>query len=175
MVREKRKFTSRKYLVIVSVAVVAIGISSVLVIRHSSKQSATTIPSTGSTSQAPSGSGNSASQPDKNASNLTTSGPGPTKPFGNFVSNHSPGNGLPTQEKSTCNTTPGASCYIQFTMGSLTKKLDAQTADSSGAVYWTWDVKDAGFLEGSWQITAVATLNGQISATQDQIPLKVQP
>lgn len=175
MVREKRKFTSRKYLVIVSLAVVAIIVGCVLVIRHGSKQGATTIPSTSSTSQASSGSDNSLVQPDKNASNLTTSGPGPTKPFGNFVSNHGPGNGLPTQEKSTCNTTPGATCYIQFTMGSLTKKLDAQTTDSSGAVYWTWDVKNAGFSEGSWQITAIATLNGQTSATQDQIPMKVQP
>lgn len=175
MVRRKIKFTRGKYLTVISVAVIAIVIGVILVIRDDSKQTATTIPSTTTTTPSSPKSDSSAGQPDKSASNLTSSGPGPTKPFGNFVSNHNPGNGLPTQEKSTCNTTPGASCYIQFTMGDLTKKLSTQTTDSYGAAYWTWDIKDAGLSEGSWQISAIATLNGQTATTQDQIPLKIQP
>lgn len=175
MVRKKIKFTNRKYLAIIAVAVIAVVIGVILVIRDDSKQTATTIPSTTTTTPSSTKSDSSAGQPDKSASNLSSSGSGPTKPFGNFVSNHNPGNGLPTQEKSTCNTTPGANCYIQFSMGDLTKKLSVQTTDSSGAVYWTWDIKDAGLSEGSWQITAVATLNGQSVEAQDQIPLKIQP
>lgn len=175
MVRRKIKFTRRKYLAIIFVAAIAVAIGVILVIRDGSKQTATTIPSTTTTTPVSPGSDNSADQSNKSASNLTSSGPGPTKPFGNFVSNHSPGNGLPTQEKSTCNTTPGASCYIQFSMGDLTKKLSTQTTDSSGATYWSWDIKDAGLSEGSWQISAIATLNGQSATTQDQIPLKIQP
>jgi hypothetical protein len=183
MIQRKIKSTRKRYLVMVLVAMVVI--STILVLLHNSKYSATTIPSkpssqsssdkTPSTSQPSSSSTGSAAQPDKNASNLTTTGSGPTKPFGNFVSNHSPGGGSPTQEKSTCNTTPGASCVVQFTMGSITKKLDAQTADSSGATYWTWDVKEAGLSEGSWQITAIASLNGQTTTTQDQTLLKILP
>jgi hypothetical protein len=57
----------------------------------------------------------------------------------------------------------------------VTKKLDAQVANSSGAVFWNWDVKDAGFTMGTWKITAVATLSGQTQTADDPINLEVQP
>ncbi|OVE78949.1 hypothetical protein BVY00_01455 [bacterium G20] len=96
-------------------------------------------------------------------------------PWGDFVSNHSPGkNGTPTSEVSTCNTTQGATCYIQFTKGSLSRTLESKTADGNGSVSWSWDVANAGLSSGKWQVAAVATLNGQSKTTTDQLPLEVQ-
>ena len=98
-------------------------------------------------------------------------------PNGSFVSNHKPslgGNDSPSSEQSMCNTTPGATCEIVFTNGSDTKILSAQTADSSGVVYWNWDVKNAHFSVGSWKITAIAKLNDKTLSTSDQLNLDVQ-
>lgn len=97
-------------------------------------------------------------------------------PSGTFVSNHRPSlSGSSSQEQSVCNTTPGANCYIQFTKGNLVKTLPVQTVGSSGSVYWNWDVQSAGFSPGPWQITAIASANGQTLTTQDSQPLEVQP
>ncbi len=101
------------------------------------------------------------------------------EPFGTFVSNHSPslsGSAELRQEQSVCNTTPGAKCAMTFTNNSgVVKSLPVQTADSNGAVYWTWDVKVAGFTTGAWKITATADLNGQTKSASDQINLNVKP
>jgi len=99
-------------------------------------------------------------------------------PSGSFVSNHKPslsGSSAPSQEVSTCNTTPGAQCYIEFQQGDIVKKLDAQTVDGNGSTNWKWDVAKAGFNEGSWQIKAVATYNGESKTTTDSFTLEVQP
>lgn len=100
------------------------------------------------------------------------------QPTGTFVSNHRPGQGgTPTQEASTCKTTPGASCYIQFSKDGTVKSLETQAVDSDGAAYWSWDVKDAkgiGLASGSWKISAVATLNGQTKTSDDSIALEIQ-
>ena len=85
-------------------------------------------------------------------------------PFGSFVSNHNPSlsNSSKSYELSTCETTPGASCYIEFTNSAGHNiVLPAQTANSQGVVSWGWSVSSKGFTIGSWSITAVATLNGQ--------------
>jgi len=100
-------------------------------------------------------------------------------PYGNFVSNHSPGkNNSPTTETSVCVTTPGARCSITFTSAAdstVVKTLAAGTADGEGAVYWNnWDVKAAGFTSGTWYIQAVATLGSQTKTTTDRIPLEIQ-
>lgn len=97
-------------------------------------------------------------------------------PYGNFVSNHHPnlnGSPAPSQETSVCNTTPGAKCYVKFTMGSTHTSLPVKTADSKGSVFWSWDVRKAGLTVGDWTITAVATLNGQSKSVQDPLPLSV--
>ena len=94
-----------------------------------------------------------------------SSGIPPTEPYGDFVSNHSPGGPNPTQETSVCDTTPGASCYIQFSQGGTTKSLATQTADANGATYWNWDASI--LSSGSWAIKAVATLNGQAKTATD--------
>lgn len=99
-------------------------------------------------------------------------------PTGTFVSNHRPnlgGSPAPNEEQSTCNTTPGATCQISFTYNGVTKSLPAQTADSGGATYWTWDLQDIGLTEGSWQIQATARLNGKTLTGSDALKLEVQP
>jgi hypothetical protein len=138
------------------------------------------IPTTNSTqSNTPTKSTSStAAPPTKNDKNSNSSNP--TKlplytPYGNFVSNHHPGeNGSPTSESSVCNTTPGATCYIRFTQGSTTTSLPAKKTNSDGAVYWSWDTKTANLTSGDWAITAIATLNGQTKTTKDNIPLTIK-
>lgn len=100
------------------------------------------------------------------------------KPYGTFVSNHHPsldGSTAPSTEESVCYAAPGATCYIEFTKGSLVKRLPAETADSSGSVSWNWDIKQAGLSTGSWTIKAIASLNGKTMSAQDNLNLEVQP
>lgn len=94
------------------------------------------------------------------------------------MSNHRPslsGSDLLKQEKSVCNSTPGATCYILFMKDGVAKQLDPQVIDNTGSTYWTWDVNQAGFTPGSWKITAVASLNGQTLSRDDGLALEVQP
>ena len=101
-------------------------------------------------------------------------------PYGTFVSNHKPSlrNSVsPSSEESVCITTPGASCTIIFTnvKDNTNKKLDAKLADNKGTVYWSWDVKEAGFYAGTWKIQAIATSNGQSKSSEDSLGLEVLP
>ncbi|MBI3624229.1 hypothetical protein HY218_01205 [Candidatus Saccharibacteria bacterium] len=147
----------------------------------------TTIPSTSPNTSQPT---NTDKQPassnqssDRDTTNEKSGSPGAVastllKPSGTFVSNHHPnisGSPAPSTEQSVCNTSPGARCTITFTKGNSTKSLNSQVADATGATYWTWDVKDAGFTPGSWQITAVATLGDQTLSTSDSLTLEVGP
>ncbi len=95
------------------------------------------------------------------------------EPTGNFVSNHHPGSATSTAEQSVCNTSSGATCYIEFSKGSDVKVLPTKTADSNGAAFWDWDVKDAGLSSGSWQIKAVVSLGGQTKTAIDNLSLDV--
>ncbi len=97
-------------------------------------------------------------------------------PFGTFVSNHRPGqNGSPTAEQSVCNTTPGATCDIQFTNASgITKSLGAEVADANCTTYWSWNINGGTLAPGSWHITAVVKLNGQTKTAADPTQLEVQ-
>jgi len=92
-------------------------------------------------------------------------------PSGSFVSNHHPNSSDTLQ--SQCSTTPGAKCYIKFTMGSRVKSLTEETA-ANGTVYWTWKISDAGLSSGSWQIEAFSSLNGQSLSTKDPLTLEIQ-
>lgn len=104
-----------------------------------------------------------------------STGGGPASPYGYFVSNHKPGqNGTNTTEQSVCKTTPSSTCYIAFTNGSVVKTLETKTVDDSGTAAWSWDVRSAGLLSGSWKVTAVAGLNGQTVSSDDPILLEVQ-
>ena len=98
-------------------------------------------------------------------------------PTGTFVSNHHPslsGSTKPSAEQSTCNTVPGATCYIKFINGDVVKTLPTRVADEDGTVIWNWDVARAGFTEGSWKIIAVAQSGNKIFSATDNINLDVQ-
>lgn len=92
-------------------------------------------------------------------------------PSGTFVSNHRAN--LSSTESSVCTTTPGASCKIVFTNGSLTKELPTQATDAGGSTYWDWKLQDIGLTAGSWHVQAVATLNGQTKTADDATSLVV--
>lgn len=112
-------------------------------------------------------------------STASPTGAAPITPYGNFVSNHHPnldGDPAPSSVQSVCNTTPGASCYIELTNEEgIVKTLASQKTDSNGATYWNWDVKQAGFTVGPWQIKAIATLNGHTRTATDIQNLEVGP
>ena len=146
---------------------------------HSTHPSSTTAPSSSKSQAQPNVSSPPSNQTDKNtnlAAPASSSGMGPATPTGTFISNHQPSLGAQpdrTQENSVCVTTPGATCYIEFTQGSVVKKLDTETTDINGAAYWTWDVSQDGFTIGTWQVAAIATLNGKTATGTDT--LEVQP
>ena len=96
-------------------------------------------------------------------------------PYGDFVSNHTPGqNDSPTQETSTCDTTPGATCYIKFINSSTgtVSQLPTQTVTSNGFTSWTWN--SSILSSGSWEVSAVAILNGQTLTAKDPTMLVIQ-
>lgn len=176
--------------VILLLSVVVILVVAALIIFPRHKKTVTTIPSTkpstttarqGSDKQTASVSPSSSTSTrasDKSTTPSSSTNSTLAEPFGTFVSNHKPnldGSPAPSQEQSVCNTTPRATCYIQFSKDGMIKKLEAQVTDPNGAVYWTWDVKQSGFTQGSWQITAIASLDGQTKTVNDVLLLEVQP
>jgi hypothetical protein len=171
-------------LVLIAVIIAVLEVTNVTHFFHQQAKSGTipTVPAAKAKKQAASKNTSTASNSDKNAGAIQrgtpTDGSAPLTPFGSFVSNHRPnlsGSPAPSQEQSVCNTTPGATCYIQFTQNGVVKKLAPQVANADGVTSWTWDVKTAGFTEGNWEITAIATLNGQSSSAKDTLSLSVQP
>lgn len=125
------------------------------------------IPSTGSTSSG------SSQKISTNSTSSASADTGPQAPYGSFVSNH--GQKTPADaEESVCITTPGATCYIQFTKDGVTKKLAIKTADSNGSAIWDWSISEAGFTTGSWQVSAVASLNNKTVTTIDKVLLEVK-
>lgn len=97
-------------------------------------------------------------------------------PSGDFVSNHHPNlsnSPAPNVMTSVCTSTPGATCVITFTKGSITKSLDQQTTDSGGSAYWNWKLQDIGLTEGSWKIKATAKLGSQVKTAEDALTLEV--
>lgn len=146
----------------------------VIPVANSSQGSSQTQPNQNPTQKQPQAS-------DKNNSSSSSSGQNPKQtlplntPYGDFVSNHHPGeNGAPTSEVSVCNTTPGANCYIKFTKGTITTGLPSKTTGSDGSATWYWNIKDAKLTSGDWEITAIATLNGQTKSASDQLPLTIK-
>lgn len=151
------------------------------IVSQTSKPSSTNSSSTPSTdtSSSTSNSSNSTSQssPKDTSGGVANSDASLIAPYGSFVSNHSPSLSAspPTKELSSCSTSVGASCHIEFTQGNVTRKLESRTVDNSGTVSWLWDVSQAGLTAGTWKVTAVASLNGQTKSTTDQLTLEVSP
>jgi len=99
-------------------------------------------------------------------------------PYGTFISNHHPnldGSPAPSQEQSTCQTSPGASCYITFSNNGVVKTLAAQNTDNEGVAIWNWDISKAGLTEGAWEINVIASLNGTTKTAKDSMQLEVGP
>lgn len=99
-------------------------------------------------------------------------------PFGAFVSNHAPSMGeTPSRnaENSSCQTTAGASCTIQFTKAGVTKSLASQVTDANGVTTWNWTPQSIGLEQGTWEIQAIAKLGSQTKTATDSIKLQVQP
>lgn len=109
-----------------------------------------------------------------------------TTPTGNFVSNHGDDTAYPvtagTAESSTCTTTPGATCNIQFTnsqtgsvesLGSQTTSTEGSKDSSAGTVSWTWTPSQEGLTTGAWTITVITTLDGQTKTSTDPLVLNV--
>lgn len=96
-------------------------------------------------------------------------------PTGTFVSNHhvSLSDSSQLNVQSDCTTTPGITCKITFTNGSVTKSLTAKTTDAGGAAYWSWNVKDLGLTVGSWQVSAVAATGSQTQTSTDAMRLEI--
>ena len=183
----KKLFSSRALLLTAAVVVV---IASLFWIFHGSKPTTKIIPSNNpsntASADAPkkaestpaSSSSSSGSQPavgteHKDQAPAPSSGGLLKTPYGDFVSNHMPGqNGSGTAESSTCITTPGATCYIKLTKGSETKLLETRTTDNSGTAYWSWDANS--LSSGNWTVSAVASLNGETKSAQDAKLLVVE-
>lgn len=112
-------------------------------------------------------------QSEDNAKNDTNPTAGALiEPTGNFVSAHHVQASTPVT--STCITTPGASCQINFTKDGVTKSLPAETTDAGGNAYWNnWQPQYYGLATGTWTVTAVATLGTQTLSATDATPFEV--
>lgn len=101
----------------------------------------------------------------------------PTSPSGVFVSNHRPnisGNPAPSMISSTCTTSAGVDCFIEFRNGEVVKSLSRQKTDANGNTSWFWSISDIGLTQGTWTITAVAA-NGSLQVkSKDPMDLVVK-
>ena len=181
---------NRKKVLLISLLIVIIAISAVYLLKSHKdtvKSSASSTPKTSTIKNTPTNpktpQSSTTSTPSKstapsNSQNTTSSSTAtPIAPFGNFVSNYNPdlsGSPSPNLMQSTCNTTPGATCVISFSMNGVTKSLAPETANTSGSANWTWHLQDIGLTVGYWNISATATLNGKSVTTGDTLQLNVQ-
>jgi ferredoxin len=118
------------------------------------------------------GTGTSTSSGNGNTTTTTTI----TTPSGDFVSAYSVDSDTPIN--SVCNTSPSVTCQINFTntLSNVTESLPAEVTNSDGSTYWQgWEPQDYNITAGIWQITAVATYNGQSTTATDSMNLSVQP
>lgn len=93
-------------------------------------------------------------------------------PTGSFVSNHHPTTSSQSIE-SVCSTNQGATCDIKLTMGSAYKTLGTKTVGTNNSVTWVWSPSSIGLSSGTWQVMAIAELNGAQKTSNDPINLVV--
>lgn len=156
-----------------------VAVSGVIPTISSSTTTQTSTPSSQNSDKSVNSPSASTQPSDKSSTTTPTQSVGgdPVKPYGTFVSNHSPslsGKDVPSSVQSVCSGKPGAKCYISFTLGDVVKTLPEQTIGSDGSTTWDWDVKKAGFTTGSWTIKAISSLNGKTAETSDTIKFEVQ-
>lgn len=114
----------------------------------------------------------STTQTDKQAGASSPASGSANKPEGNFVSNHHVSS-LNEPLESVCTTSRGATCEITFKSGGTVKSVGVKDVNQAGSAIWAWTPASIGLTAGSWQIIAIATLNGnQVTAT-DPMNLEV--
>lgn len=126
----------------------------------------TTLPGTVSTSPG----GPNASDPAPPASDALLS------PSGAFLSSHRlslSGSGVPSNARSVCQTSPGASCVITFTNGSTSRSLPSQQVDAGGSTSWSWSVADVGLTAGHWEVQVTARRGAELRQVDEAIGLEV--
>lgn len=102
----------------------------------------------------------------------------PRTPTGVFVSHHKPnlsGSPVSNSLSSTCVTTPGVLCTIQFKKDGVVKELPVKQVDGDGNAYWTWSLQNIGLTQGAWTVSAVAKNNNLTATANDAVPLMVEP
>lgn len=199
-VKRYKRFLRRRWAVMALVIIVAIIVGIVIFHDHkakpvaplstTAKSSTTTAVSKGSTSTPAATPPLTSAQLSNPATYKPTSPPSsvvsvtptasgnPSAPSGTFVSNHGISPSPPVtqvfEESSVCNTTSGATCYISFTNGDITKVLPTELTDSSGAAYWnSWTPSSVGLTAGNWTVKAIAASTTQTVTTQDSRQLEV--
>jgi cytoskeletal protein RodZ len=93
-------------------------------------------------------------------------------PTGNFVSSHKVSSSTNTLE-SICTTTTGATCEITFRKGDTILTLGKKDVNNSGTATWIWTPGSIALTNGSWEITATATLGDKTSTAIDPLKLDV--
>lgn len=98
-------------------------------------------------------------------------------PHGNFVSSHKVSLSAMKDAKleSICNTTPGASCIIEFKKDGVTRALSTRTANNNGNVTWNWSPQEINIGQGSWKIVVTAQFAGRSTTVTDLQNLEVSP
>ncbi len=93
------------------------------------------------------------------------------EPSGNFVSSHEVE--MNSLVASSCETTSGAKCAINFTKDGVTKSLSTQGTDSEGTTFWEWTPKQIGLTPGEWVIEAEASLGTEVKTAKDAEVLRI--
>lgn len=176
----------RKLLIVLIIILVALGVGLYMVFGNNSpasteqRSSKTTSQQQGSSSSRSDDKSQESQSTSKNNPQGTPadSATKPMTPTGGFVSNHRPnlsGSPAPNAMNSICQTTPGASCTIRFTMNGETKSLPSKTTGADGYASWDWKLQDLGITEGTWSVEAVATTSGGNTSATDATNLEVKP
>ncbi len=169
--KNKKKRGNKKLGVIITLAVVALlGAGYWYYASHPKPKDLSTSRSIGQSTKG------ETKQPDDSGSNETKHDKPTTpkkllEPSGNFVSSHE----VETNSliASSCETTSGAKCVINFTKDGVTKSLNAQGTDSEGATFWEWTPKQIGLTPGDWTIEAEASLGTDTKISKDAEVLRI--
>jgi cytoskeletal protein RodZ len=186
--KKKKRLKPMYKSLIILVVIVAIGAVVFFVSRKNNQKTVAVSPTSSNSSTASTTGGVSTLPYHAPVINPTSNVPGGTTPAkssvslaapsGEFVNNHGastdPAVTANSNEVSTCTTTPGATCQIEFTNGSTTKKLATQITSTGsskdaapGQTSWSWTPSGVGLSPGQWKIMAIASLNGSTKSTQD--------
>jgi uncharacterized protein YneF (UPF0154 family) len=180
MTLKNKSVRKRRIIIAAVVAVILVSLIAFFIIRRNQNSEVTSNPSTTQEEdkaaiqqgESPKNQ-NAVSSPetDKQAGS-NASGASVSAPEGNFVSSHKI-NSLSSTIESVCRTTKGASCEITFVQSGVTKSLGKKTADSNGTATWIWTPGAVGLSNGSWEITASATLNSSTQTSKDPMNLEI--